>query len=177
MTTYFISSFFIFAQNKLKMRKLRNPYTRIKDYCCFGCSPDNPDGLNMEFYEDGDEIYSEWEPKYNFQGYTNVLHGGIQSALIDEIAYWVVLIKLKTGAVTTRLDVQLRKPVLMDKGKIKLRANLVEVNRKIAHIAVKLFDSEDNLCAKASVHYFTFSVEDSIKNWNFPEDYSSFFEN
>jgi uncharacterized protein (TIGR00369 family) len=131
----------------------------------------------MEFYEDGDEIYSEWEPKQQFQGYTNVLHGGIQSALIDEIAYWVVLIKLKTGAVTTRLDVQLKKPVYMDKGKIKLRAHLVGVNRMIAHIAVTLFDSDDKLCAKANVYYFTFSLEDSIKNLNFPEDYSSFFEN
>ena len=159
------------------MRKIRNPYIHTRDYCCFGCSPENRDGLNMEFYEDGDEIYSEWEPKHQFQGYTNVLHGGIQSALIDEIAYWVVLIKLKTGAVTVRLDVQLKKPVYMDKGKIKLRARLIEVNKMIANIAVKLFDSDNNLCAKANVHYFTFSIEDSIKNLNFPENYSSFFEN
>ena len=158
------------------MRKIRNPYINIRDYCCFGCSPDNHDGLNMEFYEDGEEIYSEWQPKHQFQGYTNVLHGGIQSALIDEIAYWVVLIKLKTGAVTARLDVQLKKPVYMNKGKIKLRAHLLEMRRRMAVIDVKLFDSEDNLCAKANVHYFTFTVEDSIKNLNFPENYSSFFE-
>lgn len=160
------------------MRKIINPFVTIKDYCCFGCSPDNHSGLRMNFFEDGDEIISEWEPSKHLQGYTNVLHGGIQSALMDEIAYWVVLIKLKTAAVTSKIEVKLKKPVYMDKGNIFLRARLDEVIKgKIAHVSVRLFDSENNICATGKVYYFLFSLEESIKNYNYPKDYSIFFEN
>jgi acyl-coenzyme A thioesterase PaaI-like protein len=160
------------------MRKIKNPFTSVKDYCCFGCSPDNHNGLQMDFFEDGDEIICEWEPSHHLQGYPNVLHGGIQSALMDEIAYWVVLIKLKTAAVTSKLEVKLKKSVYMNKGNLFLRAKLVEViHGKIAHVSVNLSDSENKICATGNIHYFLFSLEESIKNYNYPKDYSSFFEN
>ena len=44
------------------MRKIKNPWTGAEDYNCFGCSPDNPLGVHMEFYEEGDEIISFWKP-------------------------------------------------------------------------------------------------------------------
>ena len=61
------------------MRKIKNPYTDLEGYNCFGCSPNNPIGLNMEFYEDGEYVISDWEPKKHLTGYGNILHGGIQS--------------------------------------------------------------------------------------------------
>ena len=38
------------------MKKIINPWRNHEGYNCFGCSPDNPIGLHMEFYEDGDYI-------------------------------------------------------------------------------------------------------------------------
>lgn len=35
-------------------RKIFNPYRKLSGYCCFGCSPDNQSGLQMEFTEDDD---------------------------------------------------------------------------------------------------------------------------
>ena len=160
------------------MRKIKNPFITTKDYCCFGCSPDNSNGLRMDFYEDGDEIFCEWIPTQHLQGYPNVLHGGIQSALMDEIAYWAVLIKLKTAAVTSKMEVKLKKSVYMNKGNIFLRAKIVDVMRdKIAHVSVTLSDSENNICATGNIYYYLFSLEESIKNYNYPEDYSCFFDN
>jgi len=158
------------------MRKIKNPYVSLKDYCCFGCSPDNHDGLRMDFYEDGDEIVSEWTPSSQFQGYINVLHGGIQATLMDEIACWVVLIKLKTGGVTSRIDVTLRKPVYLNKGKITLRASLVDHNKRIANVSVKLLDSDNKICVKGNIYYYTFPHEESIEKLCYPADYSTFFE-
>ena len=40
------------------MRKIKNPWMQKDGYNCFGCSPDNPIGIHMEFYENGDEIIS-----------------------------------------------------------------------------------------------------------------------
>lgn len=158
------------------MRKISNPYLNIPRYNCFGCSPDNHDGLRMEFYEDGDEIISEWEPSFRFHGYLNILHGGIQATLIDEIACWVVLVKLKTGGVTARLDMKLKKPVIADKGKITLRAKLVKVKKSLAEISVNLCGYDGEICATATVWYFIYPAEDAVRSLNYPSDYSDFFK-
>ena len=42
------------------MRKIKNHWVHKEGYDCFGCSPDNPLGVKMEFYEDGDDIVCFW---------------------------------------------------------------------------------------------------------------------
>ena len=51
------------------MIKLKNPYASFPGYSCFACSPTNPSGLHMEFYKDGDEIISKWDPKRLYLAY------------------------------------------------------------------------------------------------------------
>jgi hypothetical protein len=59
------------------MKKIINPWRNHPEYNCFGCCPDNPIGLHLEFYEDGDYIVSKWHPQHNYQGWVNTMHGGI----------------------------------------------------------------------------------------------------
>lgn len=79
------------------MKKIRNPFAlhKSQDYNCFGCSPDNEIGLNLEFWDTGDEIITQWMPDNKFVGYKNVLHGGIQATIMDEIASWVGLYQMR----------------------------------------------------------------------------------
>ena len=81
------------------MKKIRNYWAHTPGYNCFGCSPDNPHGLHMEFYEDGEEIISTWQPTHDAQGWIDTLHGGIQATLADEIASWGVFHKLQSTGV------------------------------------------------------------------------------
>ena len=67
------------------MKKIINPWRNHEGYNCFGCSPNNPIGLHLEFYEDGDYIVSTWHPEHNYQGWVDTMHGGILSTLIDEV--------------------------------------------------------------------------------------------
>ena len=50
------------------MKKIINPWKGKEGYNCFGCAPANPVGVKMEFYEDGDDIVSQWhlQASYNF---------------------------------------------------------------------------------------------------------------
>lgn len=138
------------------MKYLSNPFTTLEGYNCFGCSPDNPQGLRMQFTDEGDFVVSTWQPESNFQGWHNVLHGGIQATLMDEIASWVVFAKLGTTGVTSRMEIKLSKPMLMDKGPIKLVARLREMRRNIAVIDVELMDGEGTHCATGVFYYFTY---------------------
>ena len=38
----------------------------MEGYHCYGCDPHSPQGLRMEFYEDGDDIVSVWNPRPEF---------------------------------------------------------------------------------------------------------------
>ena len=150
------------------MRKIVNPYPRQSGYKCFGCSPDNKLGLQMEFYEDEDSVSCEWNPTGHFEGYYNVLHGGIQSTLIDEAGSWYVQVKLKTAGVTSNLNVRYYKPVYIDAGLVKLRSTLIKQRRNLADIKVELLNSNNELCALGTVTYFTFSEDEAKSRLNYP---------
>lgn len=155
-------------------RKITNPYTKIEGYNCFGCSPANPIGLQMRFEEDGDQIISYWEPRNGFQGYGNILHGGVQSALLDELAGWAVAVLLKTSGVTSRMQVNYKKIVGMDKGPLKLTSCLKEMKRNIAVMDARLYDGSGQLCTTAEISYYTFDPEKAKEELFYP-GYEAFF--
>jgi len=157
------------------MKKIVNPFIGNENYTCFGCSPENNNGLQMEFFEEGDEIVSIWKADTKFTGFDVILHGGIQATLMDEIASWVVFVKLKTGGFTTNLNVQYKQSVSIEKGDLTIRASLREMNKNIADIAVSLYDGDGKLCSKGIVQYFTLPEKIARKKLNYP-GIESFYE-
>ena len=155
------------------MKKINNPFPQYKDYDCFGCSPNNPIGLKMEFFEIDDEIVAYWEPSDFYQGWNKVLHGGIQATLMDEIASWLVFAKLKTSGVTSKMEIRLKRPIYTNKGKLTLKAKLKAKYSKIAEIDVKLIDAEGIVCAESIMHYFFFP-EDVAKEKHMYPGYEKF---
>jgi uncharacterized protein (TIGR00369 family) len=151
------------------MKTINNPYEKLDGHKCFGCSKKNNSGLHMEFYEDGDTVVCDWLPKSEFQGYYDVLHGGIQATLMDEIASWLVQIKIHTSGVTTNLSVRYLKSVPSNKGKIKLIASLANKRRNLVDVHVELFNPDNELCARSEITYFTYPPEVAKKKLNFPD--------
>ena len=51
---------------------------------CWGCGPDNPDGLQLKSRWEGDEAVADWRPRpEHMAGPCHILFGGIIAALID----------------------------------------------------------------------------------------------
>ncbi len=162
--------------NEQVFRKIRNPFTIHKGFNCFGCSPDNPIGLQLNFIDHGDFITANWQPQTNYQGYHNLLHGGIQATLLDEIASWFVNVKLKTAGVTSKIEIKYKKTVYVDSGPIMLKATLIRLMRNIADIKVELFNDEKQLCAVGVAQYFTFSEKIAKEKYYYPEPNKFYFE-
>jgi len=136
--------------------QIQNPFSALEGYNCFGCSPNNTLGLRMHFRIEGEAVLCDWEPEQQLQGWVNILHGGIQATLMDEIASWLVLVKLRTAGVTSKMEVKLIKPIRTDKGTLRLKAILKEMQRNIAIIHVELFNTDGTLGAESLMHYFTY---------------------
>lgn len=141
------------------MQKIKNPWAHREGYQCFGCCQENPFGLHMEFYEDGDDILCFWRPQAHLQGWIDTLHGGVQSTLIDEIASWVVFRKLQTTGVTTKLNVRFLHPIMTTETQITLRARLREMRSNIAIIDVTIENANGECCTEGEAIYFTYGEE------------------
>lgn len=77
---------------------------------CFVCGDKNPFGLNVEFYQKGGRVVGEYIVQDHFQGYKNILHGGILSALLDEVMIKSIL-ALDILTLTCEIKVRFKKPV------------------------------------------------------------------
>ena len=139
------------------MKKIINPRKGLKGYYCFGCSPENPMGVKMEFYEDGDEIVSFWKPKPEYQGWLDTLHGGIQAVLLDEICAWAIVRKLQTTGVTSKMETRYRKSILTNDTLLEIRASIQEQKRNIILVKATIYNSAKEICTEAVCTYFTFS--------------------
>lgn len=148
-------------------RKIRNPFDPEKNPC-FGCAPLNPAGLRLGFTESDTEVSAVWEPHHNYQGYINVLHGGIIATLLDEVAAWFVYVKLGTAGVTSELRVKYLYPVHISKGSVTARASLLSVSNRKAVLKCVLFDGESKLCAESETEFYIFPDEVARKRYFYP---------
>jgi uncharacterized protein (TIGR00369 family) len=157
------------------MRKILNPFRGMAGYHCFACSPDNPLGLKMEFHEQDDWIVSYWTPPAHLVGYKNVLHGGIQTTLMDEIAAWACYIQLDTSGMTRNMNTRFKRPVFMDNGPLLIKAKVEKYDHPIAVVKSELLDKNNELCSYAEVEYFIFPKEKAQRDLFFPGK-EKFFE-
>lgn len=141
------------------MKKILNPWRDHPQYNCFGCCPDNPIGLHLEFYEAGEYIVSTWQPGENYQGWVETLHGGIISTLIDETCGWVVTRKMQTSGYTVSLNVKFKKAVSTKEQRVTVRANVVKQMRNLVFIHAEVTDSNGDLCAEGETTYFMMNEE------------------
>ncbi|MDA3892575.1 MAG: PaaI family thioesterase [Salinivirgaceae bacterium] len=150
------------------MRKIINPWAGKGIYTCFGCANDNSIGLHMQFYDYGEGLVCNWLPSRNYEGYTNTLHGGIQSTMHDEIASWVVYVKGETAGMTTELKVKYLKSVMVNEGEIKITGRIIEQDRRFIKIHTQLFNNSGDLCSEGEVVYRVFSQKLAIEKMHYP---------
>jgi len=149
-------------------KKLSNPFLHMEGYNCFGCCPNNELGLKLTFVDKGDFIEARWMPKVQYQGYKNILHGGIQTTLLDEIASWTVYTKVGTAGVTSKLEIKFLRPVFIDGSEIVLKSFLKSSDKKTALLDTFLYDAKENLCASATIEYFLYPEDLAKRKLYFP---------
>ena len=151
------------------MKRILNPWEGMPGYNCIGCSPDNPFGLHLHFFEDGDDIVSKWKPSGNYQGWLNTLHGGIQALLLDEVCGWVITRKLQTAGVTSKMETRYKRPVSTLDTELTVRAHIREQRRNIVVIDATLADSTGTICTEATCTYFAFPKEKAQRDMHFTQ--------
>ena len=86
--------------------KLKNLFEKHTNYNSFACSSQNKYGLKLNIIQDGDSCYSDFKLDRMYTGFPNIIHGGIQATIIDEIGFWAMFNKYKTVGITTKLSIE-----------------------------------------------------------------------
>ena len=110
---------------------------------CFACGKDNLFGLqvNPDIASDGTQVKIECTPPGHFQGWADVIHGGILSTLLDEAITYVGIASFDGPAVTAQLEVRFKKPAMVG-DKLIVTANRVKMGKRLIEVEAHI-DSED----------------------------------
>lgn len=72
----------------------------LKGNTCFGCGPDNPEGMQLRIYRDGerkDRLTGIYRPRETMAGFPHIVHGGLQFTALDCMAGWAMFILRSPG--------------------------------------------------------------------------------
>lgn len=116
------------------------------DKHCFVCGEKNPNGLNLKFTLREGKVVTEFILHKTYQGYKDIVHGGIISTLLDESMVKAALLQ-GIPVVTAEITVRFKNPLMVGE-KALVEAHIIETNRKIIDTSATIKKLDGTLIAK-----------------------------
>jgi uncharacterized protein (TIGR00369 family) len=113
-----------------------NPVTLEDDGYCFACGRKNSSGLGLAFKTEGGITSADFIPRKSHQGFKDIVHGGIITAVLDEAMMKAVLSR-GTFAMTAEIAVRFRRPLRVG-DKSVVEAELHTVGRRFIEASAVL---------------------------------------
>lgn len=120
------------------------------DHWCFACGMENVHGFRIAWKVNGKITTAEFTPQKQYQGWKDIVHGGIIATLLDEAMTrlaWIVC----GGAMTAEMRVRYLAPAKVGE-KLFILGEITNENRKLVEMrsAVYKENAQGTLIAKAS---------------------------
>jgi len=129
------------------------------DKRCFGCSVNNPYGLQMKFFTDEESLFSWVTVPDHLCGWGNLVHGGVISTILDEVMSWAAIYLLKKIILTKSMTVDFIKPVYIG-NEIKAVGKVLQFNNDHeAAMEGLIYNNKGKLCAKSTGTYSLLTPE------------------
>jgi len=117
---------------------------------CFVCGLENNFGLKLRFLETAPgEVTAEYTVPEQYQGYPGVVHGGIVTAMLDEVTGRAHITGEHTRFMfTAKIEIRFRKNVPIGKP-LRIVGRIEKSKRRMATSTGKIFGPEGDLLAEA----------------------------
>lgn len=136
--------------------------TPSSDHNCFGCGPANDCGLKLSFQQDGAGVTALYIPRSQDEGFFGIVHGGIVTTMLDEAMAWATYAG-GVWAMTARLEVRFRKPVIVGSG-LTVHGRIAQVRGKVVETAGEVRDSDGVILAEATATFIRVPA-DTAAEW------------
>jgi acyl-coenzyme A thioesterase PaaI-like protein len=116
---------------------------------CFICGQRNPIGLKVKFEIDKENLRlsGTFTPGQEHEGYRNIMHGGLQSALLDE-AMVKLLWDSGIPAVSAALEIKLLRTARIGE-EIVIKGWVESQKGRLIYTAARLEDTQGNVLSEA----------------------------
>lgn len=121
----------------------------VDDEMCFICGQRNPIGLKVKFEIDKENmrLTGKFTPGKEHEGFRNIMHGGLQSALLDE-AMVKLLWEAGIPAVSAALDIRLVRTARVGR-EISVEGWVESRKGRLILTAARLMDGDGNVLSEA----------------------------
>jgi acyl-coenzyme A thioesterase PaaI-like protein len=127
---------------------------------CFVCGRDNLIGFHLQFFQESDGcVHATYTPKEEHQGFPGVMHGGLVTALLDEILGRTAIAS-NMWCMTAELAVRFRKPIPIGEP-LKLKGEIIRKKGRLLEGKSELRLSDGSLAAEAHGTYLKIPDEQS----------------
>lgn len=122
---------------------------------CFACGERNPIGFQLKIIETEKGVKSEFIPKKEYEGYQDIIHGGIIATLLDEMIAWACR-KKGYQAVTAELQIRYKKPMVLNK-KYFAYGRIIKIHHKLIIGESEVSDEKETIFAYAQAKMYLIS--------------------
>lgn len=117
------------------------------DNYCFVCGRDNPIGLRLNLVFYAGRISSEFILQKQYQGYKDIIHGGLISSILDEAMIHVALAQ-GIKVVTAEMSVRFKRPLFTGERAV-VEAQIIKSGRKLIEASAFVKGADLRLIAEA----------------------------
>ena len=148
----------------------KTPIPILEGHDCFACGTNNPIGLKLDFYRQGDFVCSDVALNKNHVGWQNMAHGGIISTLLDEIMSWTVIYFKRAFSVTRSIKIRYLKPVPVE-APLTVKGTITsEVKGHSCYAEAILLNSKGKVLAKGEGEFVVLSGD---RLTSLPDDFKN----
>ncbi len=119
---------------------------------CFVCGDQNKIGLKVAFFYDRGKTRAQYTPTREFEGYKDICHGGILSALLDEVMIYSIIAR-GIVTVTVQIEVKFKNPAKIGE-RLFLEGQISEDKGKIILAKGKIFKKNGTIIAESKGKFF-----------------------
>ncbi|WP_430460300.1 PaaI family thioesterase [Thalassolituus sp. LLYu03] len=129
------------------------------DQHCFGCGPQNPNGLQMTFAASDTQLRSDIVIPGHLRGWSHLVHGGVITTILDEIMGWTGIYFLNRFLLTKDIKVRFRLPVFIEEPVSVFGYIGAHHSDNQVTLIAELRNAKGQLAAKAEGEFVLFSPE------------------
>ncbi len=130
---------------------------------CFACGQENEMGLKMKFQTNGETLKSELIVPSHLRGWSDLVHGGILSTIIDEMMSWSAIYLEKKFILTKNMKVNFLKPVRIGEKIVAQGFIKEQLNERQAVMGAEILDESGEVCVSGEGKFVLFTQEQFSK--------------
>ena len=134
------------------------PYT----HSCFICGEENPRGLRLRCHLEDCGVVIRYTPQEEDCGWSKFVHGGIATALLDEVMTWAAILSTHRACVAAEINVRLIKPIIAGR-ELHIIGNTKQAKSRLVLVKGAILNEKNDLVFSSEGKYIPMDKKEALR--------------